>query len=356
MESERRKLDEIDSKIMDLLKERLKIAKGIGEEKKKEGKPIRDRSREEDVKKKWIKLATERGIRAELIEEMAETVMRMALEEEKRKGTIGFLGPEGTFTHEAALEYFGEGNEVSALPSIPSVFSAVETGLVDYGVVPCENMLEGSVNLTLDALISSPAKIYAELFIPISHSLIIKPETKLGSVKVIMSHPQALAQCRDYIEKNFPEAELRQTLSTAKAVQMLDDVPNSAAIGTAIASRLYKKRIAAKNIQDMEGNSTRFFVLAKHDHARTGKDKTSIIFSCKDEPGALFTILHEFAGRKINLSKIESRPSKTKSWEYLFFVDFDGHNQDLNCKMALSTITSKTTLLKILGSYPRARE
>lgn len=355
MDAERKTIDEIDSKIIELLAERAELAKKVGNEKKKEGSPVRDRSREGKVRENWKELAIKNRLDPNVVENIADEVMLLSRMKEKREGKIGILGPDGTFTHEAALDYFGEGNEIVALPSIPSVFNAVETGLVDYGVVPSENIIEGSVNITLDSLIDSPLMIYAEEYLPVSQNLIIGEKTKLTEVKTVMSHPQAISQCRQYLEKNFPDVELKSTPSTAKAVELLKEVTNSAAIGTVLAAKLYGGKVVAKDIQDLKENRTRFFVLSKGDHPKTGKDKTSIIFSCKDEPGALFAILREFAGRKINLTKIESRPSKTKSWEYLFFVDFDGHREELNCRMALSTIKSKTTLLKILGSYPKAR-
>ncbi|MEM4389597.1 MAG: prephenate dehydratase [Candidatus Micrarchaeia archaeon] len=265
---------------------------------------------------------------------------------------VAFLGPPGTFTHIAAQKAFRKARLVP-FEAIEEVFSKVEEGAVDAGVVPIENSTEGSVNITLDLLLKSPLKIAGELKLPIVHHLLAKRGVRLSEVKVVVAHPQALAQCREFLEKHLPRAERREASSTAKACQQLDR--HSAAIGSALAAKIYGLSVLARGIQDSPDNTTRFIVIAKSDSERpSGKDKTSLVFSVEDRPGALLRALHVFADRGINLTKIESRPSKEKSWEYVFFADFEGHRLEPKPAEALRALEGVTTFVKILGSYRRA--
>jgi len=267
---------------------------------------------------------------------------------------IAYFGPAGTFTEGAALMHDSE-SQLLPFSSIAAVASAVETGMADEGVVPIENSLEGSVTDTLDLLIhESSLVIRKELVLPIDHCLLVRPGTQAHEIKVLFSHPQPLGQCRRFIERCFPKAEVVAALSTAAVEEMMAYDSPSAAIGTKRAAELYGAEILALHIQDQSSNVTRFVVLAPTDHQRTGFDKTSICFYfAEDHPGTLCQVLEEFAQRGINLAKIESRPSKESLGKYFFLVDLEGHRQDSVVAVALERVRERTALFKILGSYPR---
>jgi prephenate dehydratase len=268
---------------------------------------------------------------------------------------IAFLGPVGTYTEEAALKYDPQA-DLQPFPSIAAVGLAVSSGISHQGVVPIENSLEGSVTFTLDLLISQTGlSIYNEIVLPIEHYLMAKPGTRAPDVRVIYSHPQALAQCRNYLERCFPNAERTASLSTISAVTDMQEctVP-AAAISPRRAAALHDVEIIGQNIQDNPNNVTRFAVLNKSDHAPTGNDKTSICFSFeRDAPGSLYGALGEFAKRNINLVKIESRPTKESLGQYIFLIDCVGHREDPLVKGAIDSLSTSVTLLKVLGSYPR---
>ncbi len=263
---------------------------------------------------------------------------------------IGYFGPSGTFTEEAALTVKGEHY---AFNTITEVFQAVKSGKVDCGVVPIENSIEGSVGITLDLLAHDyDLKIKREIILPISHNLLINPDAEIRDVKIIYSHSQALSQCRKYIEgEGF---EMRSATSTSAAAELILGEKSSAAIGTRRAAQLNKLKITTSNIQDYKNNLTRFVIIDTEDHIKTGKDKTSIMFSLlEDRPGGLYEILGEFADKNINLTKIESRPSKEKLGRYIFFIDFEGHREDQMIRNIINIIKSKVGYIKIFGSYPK---
>ena len=269
--------------------------------------------------------------------------------------TLAFLGPSGTYTEEAALLY-DPGAELRPYPNISAVGQAVAAGETGQGVAPIENSIEGSVNFTLDLLISENSLFISyEIVIPIEHYLMGKPGTRLDDVQVVYSHPQALAQCRDYLERNFTNAVRSASLSTAQAV---GDAVSSGVPAAAIAPRrsaaLYNAEILASGIQDVATNATRFVVLSKSDHGPTGNDKTSLFFTfAEDLPGQLYAVMGEFARREINLAKIESRPTKQSLGQYVFFIDCDGHREDPLMREAIEAIRGKVSLLRVLGSYPK---
>ena len=268
---------------------------------------------------------------------------------------IAYLGPPGTFTEEAALLY-DESAELIPFPSVPAVALAVDSGMAEEGVVAIENSIEGSVTDTLDLLIhESRVLIRKELVLPIEHQLLAKPGTDVSEVKVIFSHPQALAQSRRFIERCFPKMEVIAALSTAAAVEeMMASQHPAAAIGTKRAAQIYGAQTLAQGIQDQASNVTRFVVLATADHPQTGFDKTSLCFSfAEDRPGVLCEVLQEFAERNINLAKVESRPSKESLGQYIFLVDLEGHREDPVVSEALARVREKAAMFKILGSYPR---
>ncbi len=271
---------------------------------------------------------------------------------------LAFLGPPGTFTEEAALRYHRQA-QLLPFPSIAAVATAVESGMAEEGVVPIENSLEGSVTETLDVLIhDSRLLIRSELVLPIEHCLLVKPGLKANDVKAIYSHPQALAQCRRFVERCFPKAEVVAALSTAAAVEEMLARPDAAALGNRRAAQLHGAEILAQGIQDRSDNLTRFAVLALTDHPPTGHDKTSLAFTfaVEDRPGLLVAALQEFSQRQINLSKIESRPSKERLGTYIFLVDVDGHRTDANLAEALKRVEAQCSFFRVLGSYPRYRE
>ncbi len=268
---------------------------------------------------------------------------------------IAYLGPRGTFTEEAALRYNASA-QLIPFPTTPAVAAAVETGMAEEGVVAIENSLEGSVTDTLDLLIhESKLLITQELVLPIEHCLLVKPGTSAQEVKVIFSHPQALGQCRHFLERCFPQAQVMAALSTTAAVeQMLSSDRPAAAIGSQRAALVYGAQVLAEHIQDRANNLTRCVVLATTDHAPTGCDKTSLCFSFKeDRPGLLFGVLKEFARHNINLTKVESRPSKGGLGEYIFLVDLEGHREDPAIAEVLEKVRAQTALFKVFGSYPR---
>ena len=272
--------------------------------------------------------------------------------------TLAFLGPSGTYTEEAALLYDPDA-ELRPFPNITAVGLAVASGETEQGVAPIENSIEGSVNFTLDLLVSeSSIFIRNEIVLPIDHYLMGRPGTRLEEVQVIYSHPQALAQCRDYLERNFANATRSASLSTALAVgdAMESQVP-SVAIAPRRSAELYNAEILATGIQDVVANATRFVVLAKEDHPPSGNDKTSLFFTFdQDVPGQLYTVMGEFARREINLAKIESRPTKRSLGQYVFFIDCDGHREDGLLGEAIGAIAGRVSSLRVLGSYPKWAE
>jgi prephenate dehydratase len=271
---------------------------------------------------------------------------------------IAFLGPVGTFSEEAALAYDPRG-DLEPFPSIPAVALAVASGIAAEGVVPIENSLEGSVTYTLDILIQEDRLFISnELVIPIEHCLLTRPGTRAADIKTVFSHPQALAQCREFLERCFPKAALVASLSTVAAVEdMKKCLDPAGAISPRRAAELHHMEVLAQGIQDNSSNVTRFVILSHSDHPPTGRDKTSLCFSFQgDAPGLLYNVMGEFARRNINLAKVESRPTKRSLGQYIFLVDCEGHREDPPVKEAIDSVRRQTSMLKIFGSYPRWRE
>ena len=268
---------------------------------------------------------------------------------------VAYFGPAGTYTEAAALQYAPQG-ELLPFPTIAAVYQAVAEQRADEGVLPIENSLEGSVNITLDLLISrADLSIAHEIVLPIDHCLMVRPGTEVAAVRVIYSHPQSLAQCRGYLERNFPQAQATASLSNSAAVADMQASPvTAAAIAPQRAAELYGAEIVDRGIQDSPNNVTRFVVLARADHEPTGQDKTSICFSFnQDSPGVLYDALGVFAQRKINLAKIESRPTRESLGRYNFLIDIEGHRTEPLLREALLSLGQQVSLLKVLGSYPR---
>jgi chorismate mutase/prephenate dehydratase len=268
---------------------------------------------------------------------------------------VAFQGEKGAYSESAVYSFFGSATDIKPCRDLSEVFETVKNEETDYGVVPIENSLEGSVNQTYDLFLEHDLQVCGEIVLRIVHCLIAHPGTSLDHVKKVYSHPQALAQCKKFLEQL--SCQLIPAFDTAGSVKMIKEegVRDAAAIASETAAKIYAMEIVAKEIEDSPNNYTRFFVLSKHDSPYSGEDKTSMIFSAKNTPGALYQVLEEFAERKIDLTKIESRPTKKTPWEYNFYLDFKGHRNEERCKQALTNIRNKTLFIKILGSYKAAK-
>jgi chorismate mutase/prephenate dehydratase len=266
---------------------------------------------------------------------------------------VAYLGPEGTFTQAAAIKHFGHAANTEPCASIDEVFRNVEAGTVDYGVVPVENSTGGAVGTTLDLLLEAPLKVCGEVDLRVHQFLLRKPGAKVKAVKVY-SHAQSLAQCHEWLNLHLPGAERIPVVSNAKAAQLAGEDENAAAIAGEAAAEVYGLEKVAQNIEDEPNNTTRFLVIAQHDAAPSGRDKTSLVLSSNNFPGAVYELLAPFAHFGVSMSKLESRPSRTGLWEYMFFVDVEGHQQDEKVAQALAELRDKAAFLKVLGSYPAA--
>ncbi|MDP8214504.1 MAG: prephenate dehydratase [Candidatus Euphemobacter frigidus] len=266
---------------------------------------------------------------------------------------VVYLGPEATFTHAAARKKFGSTTELIPAESIDGVFREIENEMADYGVVPIENSLEGAVTYTLDMFIDSPLKICSEIFLRISHSLL--SNSPISRIKNVYSHPQVFGQCRRFIQQNLSHVSLREVSSTAQAAKLAAGEEGSAALAGYLAASVYGLKIIRRDIEDNASNMTRFLVIGRYLPPPTGRDRTSILFSLPHRSGTLHDALSAFKARGINLTKIESRPSRKQPWEYYFFVDLDGHCRSKKVKTALEELEKTCRFMKILGSYPMGK-
>jgi len=346
----RESIDKIDDKIVELLNKRSGYVLKIGNIKRVQKATFYKPDRERQILERLIKNNggpfPNDALKAIYREILSAS---LALEEPLK---ISCLGPLATFTHLAALRHFGSSASFVPVDSIKEVFDNVETGKAEYGVVPIENSNEGVISYTLDMFMDCDLKVTAEVILEISHNLLSRQEDR-SKIRRIYSHPQALAQCRGWLESNMPGIITKESTSTAKAAELAARDKDSAAIASELAARMYDLPIIERNIEDSRHNVTRFLVISKDFPPKTGNDKTSIMFSIKDRPGSLYEILLPFKRAKINLTKIESRPSKRKAWEYIFFVDMEGHIDDRKVKKAIDSLKEDTLYLKILGSYPQ---
>jgi len=353
LEDLRRKIDEADAEIVKLIGERIRLAEEIGRAKRKRGKQIEDREREEKV------LENVRGIaRGENIsQEDIESIYRQIVIASKRiQGVeVAFQGEIGAYSEEAAFQFFGSSIQLKPCESLDDVFKAAERDEVQFGVVPAENSLEGSISRVYDLLLDSSLKVCGEIELRVVHCLIGVPEARLDLVKRVYSHPQALGQCKTFLRQLG--CELISTYDTAGSVKIIKEkgTTDRGAVASARAAEIYEMKVLAREIEDNPNNFTRFFILSKHDSPPSGNDKTSVVFSVKHKPGALYGVLKELAVRNINLTKIESRPTRQKPWEYNFYLDFEGHRQDKVFREALKGLENTALFVKVLGSYPKAR-
>ena len=346
----RKQIDRIDQSIVQLLNERAQVSQQIGQDKARNKKGVYAPDREQEVLRR-LRALNKGPVSREGLEAVYREIMSISLSLEKPL-RISYLGPEATFTHLAAQRRFGSQVEYVPYSSIADAFRAVEHGHCDYGVVPIENSLEGAVSHTFDLLVDSDLKICSQIMLEISHNLLAK--NARTRVKTIYSNPMVFGQCRNWLAANLPQAEFVEVSSTTKAAQIASQETGAAAIASLLAAQVYRLKVLHKDIQDQANNITRFLVIAPTDVPSTGHDRTSILFSIKDRMGALHAMLTPFVEHKINLTKIESRPSKRKAWDYYFFVDFEGHREDPRVKRALAQLEDMCKYLKILGSYPVA--
>ena len=350
----RSQIDTIDRDLLDLLSRRAELVHEVGLVKKRDGLQIYAPEREEALLRRLIEMnhgrLPEKSIRAIYREIMSAA---LALEDDL---TIAYLGPEGTWTHQAAIKKFGHSVGYSAQSNLSDVFDQVARRLVSYGVVPIENSTDGAVIHTLDLFVDSPLHICAQILLRIEHCLMATIPKE--EIKTLYSHPQALGQCNNWILKNFPNIQRVEVSSTAKAAQIAVEKAGegAAAIGGTLTAELYGLNVIEESIQDRATNTTRFLVIGEKPCPATGNDRTSILFAIHDRPGSLVKALQAFDQFHINMSKIESRPSKRKDWEYIFYVDLAGHCDDQKVADALNELEKHCSLVKLLGSYPDAGE
>lgn len=344
----RKAIDRIDDQIVRLLNERTRHVLEIGAIKLKAGEEIYAPHRERAVLQKVARL-NPGPITSESLRAIYREIMSSALSLEKTM-TIAYLGPEATFTHQAAIQRFGSSLAYAAQRTIGDVFSEVAKSRADYGVVPVENSTEGVVTHTLDMFVDSDLKIVSQIVLPIRHCLLSR--ARLERIKRLYVHPQTLAQCRGWIQRKLPGAELVETSSNARSAELAASDRTSGALGGELAAQQYKVPILEHNIQDNANNATRFLVLGRQCSPSTGQDRTSIMFSIQHKVGALYSALSPFRRHRLNMTKIESRPSKRKAWEYFFFVDCDGHQEDRKVARAIEQLRQECNFVKVLGSYP----
>jgi len=344
-------IDRIDARLVALLNERAKNVLKIKSVKSKGELHFYAPHREMEVYRRIARL-NHGPFSNEILTSIFCEIMSGSLALES-KLKIAYFGQLGTNTHIAALQKFGSSSSYVAGATLKDVFLEVERGRAHYGVVPIENSTEGTINHTLDLFVESDLKICSEIFMPISYTLMSKSGS-FEKVKKVYSHPQALAQCRVWLEANLPGVAITESASTARAAQLASSEGSAAAIAPGLAAKLYKLKPIAKRIEDMQDNFTRFLVIGKTSAEKTGNDKTSIMVSIKDKVGALFSLLYPFEKQGINLSSIESRPSRKKAWDYYFFIDFLGHVADPKAQKALAEIEKASLTVKVLGSYPRS--
>ena len=350
----REKIDSLDLALVRLLNERLSLAAEIGKLKRSAGGQIYVAEREDAVLRK-VTSQNDGPIKNEALRAIYREIMSAAIALEKPL-LIAYLGPEASNTHAAALKKFGASVDYHAMATVSDIFTAVEKGETDYAVIPIENSTEGSVREALDSFVESELKIVAQIYLEINHSLI--SNAPLEKIERVYSKDQALAQCRHWLQRHLPHAQLIDAPSTSRAVQMAKLEVGAAAVAGDLAAEHYGVPIVERNIQDKADNTTRFFVIGKKASGSVGggKDMTSLLVSLGDEAashsGALLKMLMPLAERGINLSKIESRPSKKRPWDYYFFLDVTGHYDDPNMKEALSQLKKFCPLVKWLGSYP----
>lgn len=349
----RKKIDALDETLLSLINQRAVLAQEVARTKIAEGESecFYRPEREAEVLRR-IKEKNRGPIGDEVAMRFFRELMSACLALE-RPLNVAFLGPEGTFTQQAVYKHFGRAIVATPLPAIDEIFREVESGASPYGVVPVENSSEGVISHTLDSFLHSQLLICGEVDLRIHHNLMSR-ETDLQNIREIFSHQQSLAQCREWLGRHLAGVKLTGVSSNAEAARLASAISGSAAIAGEVAASLYGLDILQKNIEDIPNNTTRFLIIGKQTVAGTGKDKTSLLISMGNHPGALYRTLEPFARYGISMTKIESRPSRRGMWDYVFFIDIEGHRDDENVSQAMASLKSRVTMLKVLGSYPRA--
>ena len=349
----RDRIDDLDRQMQDLLNARAQAAREVAEIKLASGKDaVFYRPEREAMVLRMVKERNTGPLGAEAMARLFREIMSecLALELPLK---IGYLGPEGTFTQAAALKHFGHAVTTVPMAAISDVFQEVESGGCHYGVVPVENSSEGVVSHTLDMFLNSPLKICGEVTLRIHHNLMGR-DADLGNLQVIYSHQQSLAQCRGWLDRHLPLVERTPVGSNAEAAQRAARTAYSAAIASATAAELYGLQVLAPNIEDEAGNTTRFLVVGEQAVPASGDDKTSLLLSTRNEAGGLYRLLAPLAEHDISMTRIESRPSRRGHWDYVFFVDINGHREDPEVANALAVLKQQAGMFKELGSYPKA--
>ena len=347
----RKKIDDADQRIVRLIAERIRVAGEIGNLKKEQGRQIEDTAREQIVLKHISDIAVEEGLNPEDITRLFRHIMTIAKSVE---GTvIAFQGESGAYSEEAAYAYFSSSVTVKPCETLARVFDSVDSGEAQAGIIPIENSLEGNVVQSYDLLLETNLNICGETELRVVHCLIVNPGTKLEDIRKVYSHPQALGQCRAFLK--HLNCEQVPAADTAGSVKMIKEkgMTDSAAIASARAAEIYGMQILAKEIEDNPYNYTRFFIIKQEKALPTGNDKTSIVFSVRHQPGALFEFLKIMTEGNLNMTRIESRPTRQKPWDYNMYLDFEGHRDDEDVKKTLEQMKNNAQFLKVLGSYPR---
>jgi chorismate mutase/prephenate dehydratase len=359
----RARIDAIDDAILTLLSERAGIAQQVG--RAKNGEKIYRPEREAQIVRR-LRETNPGPLSGDTVERLIREIISAcrALEQTTR---IAYLGPAGTFSQQAVHKHFGHEAEALAEADIDACFQAVETGRADFAVVPVENSTEGAIGRTLDLIVASPLKICGEVMLPIHQTLMRKPPSPQPSpltgeganawptpINRVYGHAQSLAQCQQWLSRHLPDAERISVVSNSDGARRAAAEPDAATLGSEAAAELYGLAVVQTRIEDEASNTTRFLVLGKIESAPSGRDKTSLVMSTKNEPGAVVKLLQPLADAGISMSKLESRPARSGNWEYLFFVVCQGHRQDANLAAALADIEARAAFLKVLGSYPAA--
>ena len=350
----RKKIDSVDERMLELLNERARLAIEVAKTKTASAgddicfyRP----DREADVLRK-IKEHNPGPMDDEKAVWLFREIMSACLAIEKPL-SVAFLGPEGTFTQQAAYKHFGHAVKTSSMPAIDEIFREVESGACQYGVVPVENSTEGVITHTLDSFLSSSLLICGEVELRIHHHL-LSQRSEVQEIQEVFSHQQSFAQCRRWLDQKLPHAKRTPVSSNAEAARLVKIVPKSAAIAGEVAGQLYSLNVLVRSIEDEPNNTTRFLIIGKQRVGQTQQDKTTILVSTKNQPGGLYKLLAPFSGEGISLTRIESRPSRQGMWDYVFFIDLEGHQDEPQVADALAMLKGDVNLLKVLGSYPQA--
>jgi chorismate mutase/prephenate dehydratase len=348
-------LDQVDDEILDALNRRAKVVQEVAEYKESAGVPFYVPDRERRI----IERLTARNsgpFPTEALRPVMQEIISACLSLEKGV-RVAYLGPEGTFTHQAVKQHFGTSARPVQSGTIAGVFEEVEREQADYGVVPVENSSEGVVNHTLDTFVDSDLKIVAEVLVEVSHCLLAHHGMTESDIERVYSHPQALGQCRNWLQANLARAALVESASTSDAARAAQTDNRGAAIASEMAARMYDLRVLRRQLQDVADNRTRFLVISRsaEEAPPTGDDKTSVLLVLRDEPGILYRVLQPLSNAGVNLTKIESRPSRRRPWEYVFFLDMDGHASEPALAAVFEEVAKSCELFKVLGSYRKVK-